>query len=506
MAIVMAGDVNLTSQIVPGILVQVVPPQVQLLTGVATARVGIVGTAVYGPVGVPAEIGTYADYVRTFGQLQARPRDLGTLVATAIQQGASDLRCVRVTDGTDTAATVQVPTDAITFTARYTGSLGNSIRVAISAGSKASTWRATVSLPQAGHINEIFDNIAGTGNTFWVNLATAINQGQFGTRSASEIVIATAGAGTTAPSAATYSLAGGTDGVSGVTDASLVGQDTAPRTGMYALRGTGSSIVALAECVTTSTWAAQVAFGRTEGAYMLLVGAAGQTVSTAVSDKATAGIDDQIAKVLFGDWIYWLDNVNGQPSRLISPQGFVAGRYATLSPEQSGLNKPIYGISGTQRTKLNRPYSDADLTALGQASIDVITNPVPGGAYFGLRFGRNSSSNPSIRTDSHTRLTNYIAATMDRGMGIYIGRLNSDETRRQCKVTLDSFLGAMLSLGMIEQFNSKVDESNNPPSRRALGYLQADVQVRYLGIIENLIVSLEGGSTVQISRTATAAA
>lgn len=500
MPIIHAGEVNLTAQVVPQVLVQITPPQVQLITGVASNIIAFVGTAAYGPVGVPVEIGSYTDQVRWFGPLQARPRDLGTLVACAHMQGASDMRCVRVTDGTDTAATVTVPEDAITFTGKYSGSLGNKIRVAISAGSKADTWRATVFFPEAGYLPEVFDNIAGTGNAFWVALAEAINNGQFGVRSGSEIIIATAGAGTTAPTAATYTLAGGTDGVTGVTDADLVGQDTAPRQGMYALRGSGASVVALAECTDTTTWPAQVAFGRSEAAYMLLVGGRGQTVSDAVTAKATAGVDDQTAKVLFGDWTYWMDTVNGQPERLVSPQGFVAGRYAMLSPEQSGLNKPIYGIVGTQRTRLNRPYSDADLQALGQAGIDVITNPVPGGAYFGLRFGRNSSSNPSIRTDPHTRLTNYIARTFDRGMGIYVGRLNSEDTRRQCKVTLDAFLSAMLDAGMIEDFVTRVDETNNPPNRRALGYLQADAQVRYLGVIEYLVIGLEGGSTVQITR------
>jgi hypothetical protein len=504
--IVQSGDVNLTAQSVPQVLVQVVPPQVQLITGVPTARAGFVGTSSYGPVGVATRLGSYSEYQRAYGPVMARPKDLGTIVATCLEQGATDIVAVRVTDGTDTAATVTVPTDGITFTARYSGSLGNNIKVSIGAGSKASTWRATISFPQAGYLNEVFDNITGSGNAFWVALAAAINTGQYGVRTASEIVIATAGAGTTAPSVATYTLTGGADGVSGVTDTTLVGSDTVPRSGMYALRGSGASIVALAECTTTSTWPSQIAYGRTEGAYMLLQGAAGQTVSAAISDKATAGSDDVTAKVLYGDWVYWSDATNGLPDRLVSPQGFVAGRYASLSPEQSGLNKKILGIVSTQRTRLNRPYSDADLTALGQAGIDVISNPVPGGNYFGLRFGRNSSSNPSTRTDAHTRLTNYIAATFDRGMGIYIGRLNTDSLRRQCKVTLDSFLGSMRDLEMIEDFNTQVNEQNNPPNRRALGFLQADAKVRYLGVIETLVINLEGGATVNITRQALAAA
>lgn len=506
MPIVQQGEANITAQVVPSVLVQIVQPQVQLVTGVPTNVVGLVGTAVWGPVGVPVICSTYGDFVRNFGPLQARPYDLGTMLATAHQQGALDFRAVRVTDGTDTAATVDVLTNCITYTSRYSGSLGNKIKVEHSAGSKPNTWRATVYLSEAGFLPEIFDNIEGTGNDFWKNLADAINNGQFGVRSASEIIIATAGAGTANPTAATYVLAGGTDGVSGVNAATLVGQDTAPRKGMYALRGSGASIIALAECTDTSTWAAQVAFGRTEGAYMLLVGPKGDTISNAVSTKATAGIDDPTAKVLFGDWVYWLDVANGMPERLISPQGVAAGRYATLSPEQSGLNKPLYSIVGTQRTKLNRPYSDADLKALGQAGIDVITNPVPGGAYFGLRFGRNSSSNPVVRGDNYTRMTNYIAATLDKGMGRYVGLPNSARNRGRAKVTLDAFLGAMLAAEMIEDFEVKIDESNNPPNRRALGYMQADVRVRYLGIIEFLILNLEGGQSVQITRQGVAPA
>lgn len=508
MPIVHAGDINLNAQVVPNLLVRIVPPQVQLVTGVPTNVIGGVGTASWGPVGVAAIVGNHQQYVRTYGPVMARPRDLGTLMATAHQQGAQDFRLVRVTDGTDTAATFVVPTDAITFTARYSGALGNRIRVVVSAGSKPATWRVVVHLSEAGYLPEVFDNLAGTGNALWVAMADAINNGQFGIRSGSEIIVATAGAGTTAASAATYSLAGGTDGVTGVTDTSLIGQETTPRLGMYALRGSGASIVALSECVDATTWAAQVTFGRSEGAYMIGVGPKGDTVSNAVTEKSTAGIDDPAMKLLFGDWIYWMDTTNGQPERLVSPQGFVAGRLATLSPEQSSLNKPIYNVVSTQRTKLARPYSEADLQTLGQAGIDVMTNPVPGGAYFGMRLGRNTSSNPVVRGDNYTRMTNFIASTLDRGMGRFIGRLNSARVRGQAKVTLDAFLGAMMPLnpatedGMIEDFETKVDESNNPPNRRALGYLQADVQVRFLGIVEWLVVNLEGGQSVQITRAA----
>ena len=55
--------------------------------------------------------------------------------------------------------------------------------------------------------------------------------------------------------------------------------------------------------------------------------------------------------------------------RLVSPQGFAAGRLANLSPEQSSLNKQLYGVIGSQKSGLpgsgqTTSYSSADLAAL----------------------------------------------------------------------------------------------------------------------------------------------
>ncbi len=49
-------------------------------------------------------------------------------------------------------------------------------------------------------------------------------------------------------------------------------------------------------------------------------------------------------------------------------------------------------------------------------------------------------------------------------------------------------------------FSVICDTTNNPDTRTALGYVQADVQIQYQGINEKFIVNVEGGQTVQISR------
>src|SRR5580658_6732173 len=125
MPIVQQGDINTTALVVPDLYVQIVPPQNLLLNGVPTDVVGVVGSASWGPVGQPVIAATMSDYASAFGPLVARKYDMGTHVATAVQQGAQNFRCVRATDGTDTAAQALVPGSNASFTAMYTGSLGN---------------------------------------------------------------------------------------------------------------------------------------------------------------------------------------------------------------------------------------------------------------------------------------------------------------------------------------------------------------------------------------------
>lgn len=498
------GSLNTTALTVPDVYVQISPPQLILINGVPTDKVGFVGTASWGPVGVPLGGSSYADQVRNFGPVLPRAYDLGTHAYIAFQHGANNVWGVRVTDGTDVAATATIGTNGLTVTAAYTGSFGNGLTVDLSAGSKANTWRVTVALAGSGLAPETFDNIAGTGNALWVAMAAALNSGIPGQRSASALVMAAPGVGTAAPTAGRTTLAGGTDGATTITSTTLVGSDATPRRGMYAFRGSNVSVLALCDATDSTTWANQVAYGLYEGCYMQLVGASGQSVTDAATAKATAGIDTRAAKVMVGDWVYWSDPVN-KTLRLVSPAAWAVGRLATLSPHLSTLNKPLAGVVATQRSRSGSPYSYAELAEMARAGLDVIANPEPGGAYFGFRLGRNASSSASEHGDNVTRMTNYLAATANSGMGRYIGEVNSPTTRRRVANTLDAFSAALSQQGMIEAWSVQCDDKNNPPDRVALGYMQADWKVRYLSITETLIVNLEGGQAVSIQRLPAAA-
>ncbi|AIU29353.1 phage tail protein [Pandoraea pnomenusa] len=511
MPVFQEGALNTTALIVPDVYVQILSPRNTLINGLPTNILGIVGTAQWGPVNSPTIVGDMAGYAQNFGAVMARKYDMGTQVAVATLQGANNFRCVRVTDGTDVAASAALGTSPtnITFTAKYTGTLGNSLVVTLGTGSAANSWRAVVAMP--GQVPEVFDNITGTGAELWANIAAAINSGQSGLRGPSQFIVATAGTGTTAPTAGTTTLTGGTDGATTITSATLLGVDTVPRKGMYALRNTFTSIAMLADCDESTSWTTQVAFGLSEGIYMIAVGPAGDSIANATATKASAGIDSYALKLLFGDWIYWQDTVNNV-IRLVSPQGFVAGRLANLSPEQSSLNKPLYGIVGTQKSMQNQVYSaTAEIGALAQAGIDVVTNPIPAGNSFGVRIGHNASSNPVVNGDNYTRMTNYLAYTLNSAMGKFVGKLQStqknDPLRRQAGSTISSWLETMKgdgdNVGMIDDFSNQCDDRNNPPNRVALGYMQDDCKVRYLGVVEKFIVNLEGGQSVTVTRQST---
>ena len=515
MPIVQQGTINTTALIVPDLYVQIVPPQNLVLNGVPTNVVGVVGSASWGPANQPSIVATMADYASTFGPIVARKYDMGTQVATAVQQGASDFRCVRVTDGTDVAATYAIFYAAgaypLELTARYTGSLGNQIGVTISAGSQAGTWRLTLTLP--GLTPEVFDNLAApTPATFWANMAAAVNQGASALRGPSQLVVASLGTATsTAPALlSNQTLLGGTDGASGVTAASLVGQDILPRRGLYALRGQSCSIGLLADADDPTQYSVQAEFALSEGLYMIATGPSGDSIATAIVTKQSAGLDTYGVKLMFGDWIYWNDQVNGT-IRLVSPQGFTAGRLANLSPEQSSLNKPLYGVVGTQKSGTpgsgqTTSYSSAELALLLGNGIDVIANPQPGGYFWGVRGGHNSSSNAATNGDNYTRLTNYIASTLAAGMGQFVGQVINAALFQNVRSTQLSFLQNLLGQGILGStdgslpFSVVCDTSNNPASRTSLGYVQSDSQVQYQAINEKFIVNMEGGQTVQVSR------
>ncbi len=738
MPIVPAGSVNLNSIGVPNVIVQIQPPN-PLLNGVPTRVVGAVGIASYGPVNSPWR-GSFQEYTQVFGLPLPVKYDLGTQIFNASQQGGNDFVCVRVTDGTDTKAFASLLDEnsavGVLLYAKYTGEFGNyqqnvsGLQAVISNGSTASTYKLTVYF--LGGIPEVFDNIGGSGNDFWVNLANAVNLGQNNLRGPSQIITATtgnditsvtvsasgsyetmptlsasigtgavlnpvmkavsgvtsargtgysaadtitltggvhsanavltvnnvalvsvsldtaganynpgdtivlaggtftaaavvtvdtvdtggeiltfhlstlgaytvkpssftqgstsgigsgatfdtgvwgvntvsvstpgsystlpsspvaqgstsgAGSGATftmmwgllsvvvsnggvgytsqsvfsvsggggsgafgtlnlggasgAPEVTTYNFSGGTNGNAGVSDATLIGSDVFPRTGMYALRGTQASIGLLADQTDPTLWSYQESFGLSEGLYMIATLAKGGFVdlNAQVTLKRSSNVADYPLKAMVGDWVLFNDPFNSI-RRYASPQGFVAGVMSAQLPSDSSLNKPMRGIIATEKTETKQVYSDADLLFLQTNGLDVITSPIPlspNAPVFGVRLGVNTSSNITQNGDNYTRMVNFLSETFETGLGLFIGLPQTPDEQRSARNTLQFFLRNLKSLGMVSDFNVILDDSNNPPNRVALGYMQANVSVRLTSIILQFVINLEAGQSVQVT-------
>lgn len=566
---------------VPGAYINNVAPG-PVISAAVTNQVAVVGSASWGPVNAAAAFSPGSQQTSLYGPVQNRSFDLGTTVAVAALAGATNFRGVRVTDGTDAAATVTLSTatavntapgtgyvanDLITcangavvkvltvtsgavatfsiptpptattagalaqtsttgvgtgatftftyttgatITSLYTGSLANADTVAISAGSAASTTKVTITRP--GVAPEVFDNIAGAGAAAWTNLVSALNNGQSGIRGASNLVVATIGSSTVTPGPQTYTLTGGLDGATTITGSILLGTDGTTRTGMYALRGVGPSALVLADGPST-TWAAQAAFALTEGMYAIGAGASGEytNLTTVAATKASAGIDTYAMKVLVGDYLYFNDTTNNIPARLVSPAGFAAGKLAALNPPQSGLNKVIGGIVGSQSTAAKHVYSISELQVIGQAGLDLIANPCPGGAYFGLQFGQNTSSNAAINGDNYSRMVPFLDFSFLSVSGQFVGRIQTQEEQTEAKGVFDAFL-----YGLWKQKPAWISnpQGTQPYSvqltatsgQQAAGYQTVSVAVQLGSIVKIFSVNLLAGQTVQLPSAAGASA
>jgi hypothetical protein len=157
--IVQSGQLNLAALVVPGVYVVIVPPQL-LINGVPTNVVGYVGTASWGADNQPTVATSYPNYVGQFGNMVPRTYDMGTHVWVAYQYPNSQIvaQCVRVTDGTDTAASAAIQTNCVTATSKWTGSGGNNQTVQLATGTAANSWKAILSTPNANLV-EVFDNL-----------------------------------------------------------------------------------------------------------------------------------------------------------------------------------------------------------------------------------------------------------------------------------------------------------------------------------------------------------
>ena len=514
------GALNTSALTVPGAYVELEPPGGLSVPGPSNAMLHV-GTGSWGPTNQAlGPFGDTASAAAAVGQFSASlfatdPFDVMRGVMQSLGEAETTVSIndwiIRVSDGTDAAADVVLedttpttPLTGVTLPAKYTGIVGNTLKVTIAAGQAAHSFNVTIVGNIGGtQVGETYLNIAGSASgpsPFWANLVAALANGTANRGPSQLIGTPTLGSVSAInPALGTFSLAGGTDGRSGVTAATIIGTDSSgSRTGMYAGRGLPivPAYIWLGGVTDTTKASAIQAFCLTEVVRHIFPLPSGTSTASAVTTRGTTGISDK--RFMYGkDWVYWTDPISGL-TLFTEPTAIMAGRATSLSPEISPLNKPVTTVIATEHPA---QYPGDEIGLLNINGIWVITNPCLGSSYMGIASASTTSLNPIEQPVEYERLKDYIginfAATLGQFVGQKQGISDPDKTRSNCKATIDSEMQDYFENNMIVDWETQCDSKLNTPNSIQAGYLRA--KLKYIPYSTVKFVVLDIATTTQLS-------
>ena len=516
-----------------GVQTNVIAPQPVVPVGNPNLPSFMVGTASWGKLNTPIPFSNTNDLYNNLGVIQQVASDLpthGTQYVLACQSSGSSGNCyaIRVSDGTDTAATITIndtqstPGNVLVLTANCTGIRGNSGTASITPNAK---WTSALpiydlTLTISGAQPEVFQAIVANNGTvysataFVSNARSAINSGLNLTRGASSYWVASAPGtqSTNVPLLATAFTSSntGTNGSASLTSANYVGISGTTPTGMYAGVNLGCGQFILAGCTDQTIASTMAAFAVASNS--ISVGPAfpqNTSTATAITSKQTTNFNS-VNSVGILDFVQWFDNTVGQ-IRSLSSDSNVLGIIGSISPEQSPGNKPQFGLAhlvSTDRTSSSNynPRAGTESSQATQAGLTWIGPMNRNKSFLGLANGQNASGVAGQDGINYPRLTNYLKTVLPNIVGSFVdalqGTSNNDPTRRGVSNTLNNFFGQLKLNGQIDSFNVVCDTTNNTPTTIAAGQLNVSIAVRYLGVARFINLNLQGGVNVTIASSA----
>jgi hypothetical protein len=525
----MSGNLVFGSNVNPGApggYVDVIAPPTYV-NGVPTDIIGVCGTASWGPLNSATLLGSPAEVISSFGGITAAAltdaHDLCTDLIIAFTQAQSQATLaaygVRVSDGTDVAAshtmsdTEGSPAVGGTFTALYSGTLGNQISISVSQGNLSTLVNVTIT-GFAGSQPEVYPGLPNT-SAFWVAFESATKNGLPNVRGPSQLGTFThSGSPSAGPALVTTTLTSGTDGRSSVTTAQLIGTNaSAPVTGLYTLatvKPLAGEVwcAGLTDTAGAANFLAACAAIPAHGQFSAPAGAASNT-STMISTLQATGVASPFVSYT-GNWKYWYDPVNGI-LRLVPPYAFQGGTIGTLQPEVSPLNEPVFGVVGSERNNPNgtpQPYTNVEIAALQQAGFLIVDNPIPAGPTWGFITGTNTATNPAQSPVEYTRLTIFLGLSLLGVSGQFVGMNQSirpnDPYRALVNHVLNEFGQGLVDANRVDAQSTtcKLAQTGSPqdgintPATISQHYSYARVNYRYLSSVWYFVLSMQGGTTV----------
>lgn len=437
---------------------------------VSLATIGLVGTFSKGPLNTPVTVGSFDQLVNLFGGYKAGLTGYPAALM-AMCQGAQDFKVVRVAGSTVKAASLLLKSatnaDSVKVEAKTPGTWGNDIKVAVTAGTAAGTWRLVVVYGRASETidNLTLDNLAGISSNY--------------------VTASKVGGATAIPAAlASTNLAGGDDGAA-TTDSDYVGTVAADgsRSGLKVL---DTVRVGLVICAGQSGAAVQNALiahcmaATLDNGYRIAVLNTASGLSADAAAATTASLDSMRA-VLAYPWL--------EPSDLagtyFAPDGAYAGRLSVLAAHQSPTNKLIDGIISAERL-----FTPAEVKTLTLSRISPVTL-VPGRGHR-VRNGLTLSSDQAWAQISIRRAFDQLEMELYDGLQWCVGEPNTPTMRLNVAAQCDALLFIKKMKGEIYDYMPTVcDDTNNTPETIAARMLNIKVRVRPVYPADYVDVSIQ---------------
>jgi uncharacterized protein len=453
----------------------------------------LAGYSIWGPVGTPVIISSWADFGRKFGGFNANSYLADAVFAFFQLFGGKQAIISRAVGGDAAVATKDLmdgagePVATLQVDAKYPSS-DVDIKVTVAAGTTANTRKLTFR-SVALNVTEIFDNFTLAAadiqhineNSVLVNLTDLESE--------------TAAPNNLPAVAAESALTGGDDDF-----ANIAAADYTAALAPFADSNLGTGQVAIPGLTGSTIYAAIKAHAEAYQRLGIIDPAIGNDVSEMLAVDTTAYRSAHVA--LYYPWVKMsrLDGVNA--FKFYPPSIFALGACAqvdrTIGTHKAPANISVPGAIDVERNADGSPmFTDAARGNLNAKQINVIA-PIynEGIKIYGARL-LYPAGETRVQMVHERRMLNLIYYSFKLGFSWAVFQTIGDRLFRDLRTSGANFLrqlwrdGALFGRTEAEAFVVTADESNNPPEELAQNRVHVQVGVKLSPTAEQVIINID---------------
>lgn len=415
--------------VIPGVEVQVTTfPVAPNVTGNG-GTVGFVGDFVFGPINEVISINSASEISSKLGGLTKS--DARLLYAILLQKPKA-VKVVRVVGSTadyaEKALLGAASAASLTITAKYKGSYGNNITVAVSSGTMTIVYGGTTETYNFTTLDGLVDGINASSN-----LVTATKDGTVVPADISATALLSGSDGTVNDAAYVGGFDAGTDTRTGL---SLF--ETDPNIDIVTIGGAASATK------NTALAAHCEAFKRI-ASVPIIASTLANTISEVAGYQSANGQNTS----MYPNPIFTISGTNYTLNGGIVYAG-VIGR---VDPHKSTANQFVFGCIGA-----DRGLTAAEMEQLIVANVNPLSIK---GTGYAVRHGLMMSTTNDWKQIGVRRVFNIMAKDISDLLDAYTGEPNGEELWRNVVTTLDGYMRGLRTAGWIENYYNQCDATLN---------------------------------------------